>query len=406
MEWKNIKTQFINNKFLAILLFGNVTTKIGNIVFNILLVKWLLEKTGTAYASGVVMGFSLLPTLIFGLFSGVIVDTFSKKYILVLTDFLNAIICFLIGLVVLGNNVNIPLLSLAVFLIGANNTLFGPAFRSILPEILGKENMVSINSIFALASQLSSVIAPMLAGVLMISVNLSITSIFLINAITFLCSSLCELMLPYKKRKEEKKEIKIFQNIYQGFSYIKGVTWLFFLLITASLVNIFIAGYDLMLPFYLREIYADTDGRLFSIALTVEAVAGIVAALVQSKFGKKINFDLWLYLLLVGISAFFIGSNVTIYLSLLGVFLFNFFLVFFNVNFFAKVQTEVDSQFIGRTFSIIFLLANLSMPFSKYIFAYVNISILPYIFTIIGLGIASVSLLSNNKRKVLKNDNL
>ena len=72
--------------------------------------------------------------------------------------------------------------------------------------------------------------------------------------------------------------------------------------------------------------------------------------------------------------------------------LFSLFLSIFNIQFFSIVQRDVDNEFLGRVFGIIFTVAILFMPVGTGIFSMILDPQNVYNFLIIGISITLLSL--------------
>src|SRR6185369_4231344 len=70
----------------AVLLVGQTLSRIGDFLFQIAMAWWVLEKTGSATAMGTVLFFSILPTVIFSLIGGVVVDRMPRGVVLFFSD--------------------------------------------------------------------------------------------------------------------------------------------------------------------------------------------------------------------------------------------------------------------------------------------------------------------------------
>lgn len=389
----------ILSKNFSLLTFGNMTSKIGNIIYDTILAWWLIDKTGTAKYFGYITVASMLPVFILNFLNGTLIDRFNRKNILIITDLISGLVCILTGIVLINNKVNILALIVASFFLGVSSSLFNPTVKSIIPEIIPENNILKANSITTTISQIVSVIAPLLAGILINNFSIAITMVFIINGITFFLSASSEFFISYKintKITTIKGSVK--NDILDGLKYIKQNRWLLRLLYVSAIVNFFISSYNILLPLFFKKIYSD-HGYYYSIALSVESLFGIIIAILVTILknnivnSNRIKWDL----LLCGISMIGIQLFKNIYLSILAVGLFGLFLTKFNINFFALVQTKVKREKMGRVFSIIFMIASALMPLGNLIFSYIGNSMINTIYFWSGGGIIlSILLIKDN----------
>ena len=101
---------------------------------------WLVwQLTNSALALGVISAIGALPILLFTLFGGVIVDRFSKKKILVLTQIASMALALVLGLLTLLHIINVWQIALLAFLLGMVNAVDAPARQAFVVEMLDKE---------------------------------------------------------------------------------------------------------------------------------------------------------------------------------------------------------------------------------------------------------------------------
>jgi len=377
----------------SILTFGNLTSKIGTVIYNVILTWWIVEKTNSAKPIGYITAAAMIPGIIFNIFSGVIVDKFNKKKLLVLSDFLSAITCVTVSIIIKNGSVNIPVLILSSFLLGVSESLFTPCVKSIVPDIIEKKYIVQSNSITSTFSQVIKIVAPIVAGILYTKTSLTVAGVFFLNGITFFISALSEALIIYKpiaKKNESKFLIKDFKL---GLMYLKGTEWLIKLLMASALVNIFIAAYNVLLPLFLKTAFVD-GGMVYGKALSYEAIGSIIGAITLNLFKKKKSiFSLGTEILLCGICTIGIQFTFNQYVTLMFVLLFGLFLTRFNIMFFSLVQINVNKEMLGRVFSLIFMTSLSLMPISNLIFGFLGDYIIKYIYFFTGGGIALTSIL-------------
>ena len=81
------------------------------------------------------------------------------------------------------------------------------------------------------------------------------------------------------------------------------------------------------------------------------------------------------------------------YLSLVPLALIGGFLTMFNIQFFTIVQKSVDSEYVGRVYSVIFTIAILFMPVGSLLFGFIFNSRNLFVVLISGIGIIMTVLL-------------
>ncbi|HHK1632206.1 TPA: macrolide ABC transporter permease, partial [Streptococcus pyogenes] len=140
----------------------------------------------------------------------------------------------------------------------------------------------------------------------------------------------------------------------------------FIITVLSALVNFFLAAYNLLLP-YSNQMFGEISTGLYGTFLTAEAIGGFIGAILSGFVNKELSsMRLILFLSLSGLMLmlappFYIMFHNAIILALSPA-LFSLFLSIFNIQFFSLVQKDVDNDFLGRVFGIIFTITILFMP--------------------------------------------
>ena len=174
-----------NRDFLALWL-SQLVSKVGDnfaVVAALVLINELAEKTGLAVV--VIAAAMTLPQL-FALVSGVFVDRFSRKSVMIVTDLLRAGIV-LVPLVIQDAG-QLYILYLTAFAIMGLGAMFIPARNASVPNMVPEEHLLTANALIQ-ATELVSLIAGASLATLVISLT-STSTAFIVDSFTFGISAL------------------------------------------------------------------------------------------------------------------------------------------------------------------------------------------------------------------------
>ena len=115
---------------------------------------------------GIVRASQQLPSLFFGLVIGVWVDRLRKKPLLLWSDFLRAGILLALPVAAFWDVLNIPLLCIVVFSVGALTFLYDVAEAAYLPHVIPRDRLVEGNSRIEASYAVAQTGGPALGGVL------------------------------------------------------------------------------------------------------------------------------------------------------------------------------------------------------------------------------------------------
>ncbi|WP_344793106.1 MFS transporter [Frondihabitans peucedani] len=133
---------------------------------------WLvLELTGSATAVGVTVAMQFAPMLLFGLFGGVVVDRFSKRMLMMITQSTFAVLSIGLAALTLSGNVEAWMVWAIAFATGLVTVIDNPARQVIVTELVGQKNLRNAISVNSSVFQLGGMIGPALAGVLLLAVG-------------------------------------------------------------------------------------------------------------------------------------------------------------------------------------------------------------------------------------------
>ena len=379
------------NRYAVQLISRGAVNKIGNMLYDYGNSVWLASM-GTIGQTvlGMYQISELVTSILVNPFGGVISDRFSRRRILMMTDLVCGILCLAISFI-RNDSWMIGALIFANIVQAIAFAFSRTANKAIITEVVEKDEIVIYNSRLELVLQVVGVSSPVLSFLVLQFASLHMT--LLLDSLTFFIAFVLVAFLPKKEEKtlgEKKLTFKvIFSDIKEGVHYIMKQKEIFFLLVMASSVNFFFAAFNYLLPFS-NQLYG-VQGAYATI-LTMGAIGSIVGALLASKI--KASMEMLLFLLaLTGLGVMIMGFPLPSYLAFSGNFICELFMTIFNIHFFTQVQTNVESEFLGRVLSTIFTLAILFMPIAKGF-----MTVLPSVhlssFLIIGSGVIILSCIS------------
>ena len=120
----------------------------------------------TSLEAGVIRASSQLPSLLFGLLIGVWVDRLRKRPLLVWADLLRAALLLAIPVAALWDRLNVPLLCVVAFGVGALTLLYDIAEAALMPHVIPRDRLVEGNARMEVSYTSAQTGGPAIAGVL------------------------------------------------------------------------------------------------------------------------------------------------------------------------------------------------------------------------------------------------
>ncbi len=249
-----------------------------------------------------------LPLFILAPFIGLVVDRLNKRWILVITDVIRAVLVFLIPFVYFTGGSFLGIFAI-VFILSTGNLFFLPAKSALIPEIVPSEKLVKVNSILWTAG-IIGMIAGFLGGGVIFD-RLSWKYCFYLDAATYLASSVLLIVLLFHpteeiqrgERKEGNKDRNVFKMIAVAVRELRSSVELLKPMVVQVLIFIGAGGASVLAVPLIKE--ATPEGSPLGLSYTGIAVgAGMgtgsyIANKVKTKAGSRTIIEILFFILLM-----------------------------------------------------------------------------------------------------------
>jgi len=187
----------LGNRPLVRLLAGEFVSGIGDWLYLVALLVIVYRESTDPLLLGIVGGARIIPYIVLSVPAGIVADRFDRRIILLVTDVARGLIMVALTLVVMVDGPLIAIVLLAI-LATCFSAFFNPAMGTYLPMLARDERELGpANSAFATLGEISFIVGPALAGILIAVAGLELA--FAINAVTFAIIAIALLGLPSGK---------------------------------------------------------------------------------------------------------------------------------------------------------------------------------------------------------------
>ncbi|HEY8690158.1 MAG TPA: MFS transporter [Chitinophagaceae bacterium] len=316
---------------------------------------WLVLKlTNSAFLIGLVAALATLPSLLFTLFGGVIVDRFPKRKILLITQSCAMVLALLYGILTLINVITIWEIGLLAFLLGLVAAVDAPARQAFVSEIVNRNQLPSAIALNSGAFNSARVVGPAIAGIL-----IAITGpggAFIANGISYIAVIVALLNMRLKKRPVYKKQ-NAFIAIKAGLSYSFSHPVIRTLIILTGISSIFGWSYTTLMPYIAHNKFHLDAAGLGSLYVAT-GLGALLATLIISVFSKKASPIVFIVggNMLFAVSLLLFSNITNLHIALVLLFIAGFGLIsqFSTIN--TTIQSLVKDEFRGRVMSIYVLM--------------------------------------------------
>jgi predicted MFS family arabinose efflux permease len=177
---------------VRLLIAGTGLSQIGDWLYNVALIVFVFDRTGSAAwvaAAGIVR---LVPYVLFGTIGGMIADRRPRRSTMIASDVIRAMVMFVMTVVVAHEGSPV----FAVVLAGVATTFsvaYGPCVNAAIPRLVDEDDLSVVNTLSATVTNLSYALGPALGGVLLILG--SPAAALAVNGFTFLLSAVLTAMI-------------------------------------------------------------------------------------------------------------------------------------------------------------------------------------------------------------------
>ena len=172
----------------ARLFTARLVSQFGSVMSPIAMAFGVLELTGSAQATSIVVAAQIVAQVLVLLFGGALADRGHRQRILVVADCTAAASQAFVAALFLTGNAAVPLLAALAAITGAANGMNLPTMTGFITQVVPRERLREANALLATARSTAQVLGAALAGVLVAAFGAGWT--LAIEAVTFLSSAL------------------------------------------------------------------------------------------------------------------------------------------------------------------------------------------------------------------------
>ena len=344
-NWKRVFAIIWTGQFLSILTSS---------IVNFAIVLWLSLETGSAEVLAFATMAALLPQSVLGLFTGIFIDRWKRKRVMIMADSFIAFCTLILAVLFYFDLAKISHIYVLLALRSVGSAFHMPAMQASVPLLAPKSELMRIAGINQVIQSVCNIAGPALAGLFITMMKMTNFLLLDVAGAAFACLSLCFVFIPDPSHEERNSELHLWREAKEAIMEVRnqyGLSWLFLLSILATFV---IMPVSVLFPLMTLNHFA---GNAFQVSL-VEVSWGGGALLAGALLGlKKYR---WNEILLI--NGMYIALGLTFLFSgLLPVSGFIWFAVLtalggvcgslYFATFTTVIQSRIDPGVMGRVFS-------------------------------------------------------
>jgi MFS family permease len=383
------------------LLFAGESISVLGDYFHFVALAWLtIQLTGSGLALGGVLLVAAIPRAVFMLLGGALSDRFSPRSLMLYSNAFRAVVVGILATLVLTETAQLWHLFVIAGIFGVVDALFYPAIGSIIPMLVDEPTLPPANALMQGSQQLAGLIGPILAGLLIASVQIG--AAFVVDAASFAVAATALLFVLGGRRPAPAEETGndarpgLLGTIADGFRFAWSDPAVRSLILLTAAFNFAFNGPLLVgLPF-LAETSLGGGSATFGILLGAFGAGSLLGAAGAGSIARVPRLGTVVLATAIGMGAAFallgMAPNVISACALLAVIGIG--AGFVNVHIFSWLQGRTADDMRGRVMSMVLLgsigLAPLSYGIAG---AIVDLGAVTIMFAIAGTIVVAASLI-------------
>ncbi len=368
--------QKLFSKDFTLVVIGQIISLFGNAAVRFALPLYLLNLTGSSALFGTVTACAFLPAILLSPVGGIIADRVNKRNVMVVLDFLTALVILIFSLRMEGGSL-VLLLTVTMMLLYGIAGAYQPSVQASIPVLVHQEQFMAANSVINTISSFSSLMGPVLGGVLYSAYGLK--PVLWICMACFTASAVMEIFIqiPFQKQPARGSVWKTARaDFAESIRFIrKEKPVIAKVVLEVCGINLFLSAMIIVaLPYLVTEVLdfgADQANRLCGFAEGALAAGGLAGGICAGVFAGRLsirragNLVIACALCVLPVSAVLLlsSSGLLCYLVLVvSCFFIMVFSTIFSVQMLSFVQTETPKNLIGKVIAVILTVTMCAQP--------------------------------------------
>jgi len=266
---------------------GQIISNCGTWMQSIAQAWLVLKLTNSGTTLGLITALQSTPVLVLGPWGGVLADRFSKRKLLILTQLAFGILALILGVLVATGAVRLWMVAALAFGFGLTNVIDNPARQSFVVEMVGESELKNAVTLFSSLVNLSRIIGPTIAGILITTIGLA--PCFIVNGLSY---GAVVVMLQVMRASELHPVARLAHargQVIAGLSYVWSTSVLRDLLVIMAIIGTLTYEYQVSLPLIAQFAFHGNAASYAALSASL-GVGAVIGGLVTAS-RKKTSFQ-------------------------------------------------------------------------------------------------------------------
>ncbi len=277
----------------------------------------VLDLTGRGADVGIAFALQFLPIFVLAPLAGVVADRFDKRKVMLCTQGASGLLALTLAILVVTGVVELWMVYVLATGLGIVNTFDGPARLTLVPELVGRDQLANAVSLNAVMVNVARMLGPAMAGALIATVGLA--SCFFYNAASFGAVMVSILFLRTSELHSAPRVVGSQGRVREAFRYVRSRRELLVPLLMLAVIGTFAWEYPVTLPIMSEFAFHGDEATLAAMTAVLglgATLGGLVLASRLRPTGRSLvlgAFAFGIAILLVSVSPTFRIALVTLF---------------------------------------------------------------------------------------------
>ncbi|MDE5100556.1 MAG: MFS transporter [Trichodesmium sp. St16_bin4-tuft] len=264
---------------------GQVFSLLGSSLSEFALAVWVYQTTGSITHYALLSLFIHLPSIFISPFAGAMVDRWSRRQAMIVSDSITGVTALAIMFLVFSQQLQVWHIYIAVGISSVCNAFQWPAYISVIPQLVPQKHLSRANGMVQGAIATARILGPSIAGVLIIKIHLH--GILLIDFSTYLLAffTLLSVKFPRSQQQKIRRKVsieKLWQEVISGWNYVVVRTGLRQLTIFFGVIYL---SAGILQVLFLPMVLSFASEKDLGIVMSVSGIGMLLGSVIVSLWG-------------------------------------------------------------------------------------------------------------------------
>jgi MFS family permease len=215
--------------------------------------SWLVYRlTGSALLLGTVAFCNQIPVFLCAPIGGIVADRYNRHRIIIATQTLSMVVAFVLAVLTLTHRVQVWQIMALAAAGGVVNAFDIPARQAFLIDMVGREDLLNAIALNSSMFNGARIVGPAVAGIVVAAVGEGWC--FMANSASYIAVITGLLMMKLPRRQFQERETSPFEDIVNGFKFVKNTAPIRAILLMLGLVSLVGMPYAVLMPIFAAQV--------------------------------------------------------------------------------------------------------------------------------------------------------